>query len=89
MTGRAYTRCMDGHWFSGATCPNDGSESEWSREVSDAAHRLGTNDVSLSLLIAAGLSVEASRHVLIIEHDLASWPPGAPIEIIELHEDTR
>jgi hypothetical protein len=57
--------------------------------IGDAGHRLGTNHVPLSLLVAVGLSVEASRQVLVIEQDLASWPPASPIEIIELREDTR
>jgi hypothetical protein len=84
-----YTLCIDGHWFSGVRCPNDGSESEWSREVSEAVHRAGTNRISLDLLIASGLSVEASRQVLVIEQDLASWPTASPIEIIELRGDTH
>ena len=57
--------------------------------MSDAVHRLGTNQVSFSQLVASGLSVEASRHVLVIEQDLALSPTASAIDIIELGEDMR
>jgi hypothetical protein len=51
-----------------------GSESEWSRELSEVVVRLGEESISLERLVQAGLSAEAYRHVLVIDHNLASWP---------------
>ena len=80
---------MDGHWFSGAVCPMDGSESEWSRAVNDAGERVEGGRLSLELLVQHGLPTDATHHVLVIDHDLASWPPVQPIEIVELAEHER
>jgi hypothetical protein len=89
MTARAYTLCMDGHWFSGVVCPMDGSESEWSRAVAEAVERLANETVTVARLVEAGLPVEAAEQVLVIDQRLRSWPTVRPIEIIELADAAR
>jgi hypothetical protein len=44
--------------------------------------------MTLDTLRGCGLSSDAAQHILIIEQDLATWPPTHGIDIIELDEDT-
>lgn len=83
MTVHVYTRCMDGHYFEGRTCPTDGHSSAESHAVADALTVLSGHKPDLSQLRAAGVPADIVRRVLIVEEELSDWPPVLPLEITE------
>ena len=64
-----YTRCMDGEYFSGYLCPNDGHQGDWSVWVTDAVEKIRRDGVrpSLDELIRRGLPLDAADGVLVVE----------------------
>lgn len=57
--------------------------------VAEVVDRLGGDPLTLDNLRRRGLYSDAAQQVLIIERDLATWPPLRWIQIIELDGDTR
>lgn len=60
-----YVQCMDGEFFLGNVCPNDGWVSPLAERVANAVSIHGTQ-VTLDLLRAEGLTDDELDHVLIV-----------------------
>ena len=69
MTKLVYSFCMDGHYFLGGYCPEDGWSSAESIEIDAAAKKLEHDNIELTIanLIRAGVSDQSLNQCFIVE----------------------